>query len=111
MNTTQDILRDAVLRMKPVSFEYRNPKKPAEPAGVRIGNPHAVYATSQGIINVDLYQTGGVLPAGSAALPLWKDYALSYIVGLEILEAEPSFEEAPGYKAYNRKYERKFVKV
>ena len=105
-----EILRDAVLRQKPVSFEYVNPKKPNEPKGLRFGNPHAVYATAPGNINVDLYQTDGVaLPIG-VALPVWRDYALKYIVKPSILE-DQSFEIAEDYKPYNQKYARKFIKL
>lgn len=110
MNQPMDLLRDAITRQKSVSFEYKNPKKPAEPEGKRTGNPHAVYATAPGNINLDLYQTGGVaLPIG-VDLPVWRDYSLKYIVNLEILENQ-DFEQAPDYKPYNKKYDRKFIKL
>lgn len=110
MSTTLEILRDAIVRKKPVSFRYKNPKKPNEPKGARIGNPHAVYQTTTGNINLDLYQTSGaILPAGTE-LPAWRDYTLTFISDLEIIEG-PSFEVASDYKSYARKYQRKFVKI
>ena len=105
MTTPMDVLRDAILRKKSVSFSYHNPKKSPKPITKIVGNPHALYATNTGNINLDLYQTSG------EATPTWKDYTLAYILDLKILESEPSFTEAPDYKSYARKYERKFIKL
>ena len=105
-----EVLRDAIERQKPVSFEYQNPKKPNEPKGRRVGNPHAIYATAPGNINVDLYQTSGAALPTSVEFPVWRDYALKYISNAEIIE-EQSFEISEDYKPYNQKYARKFIKL
>jgi hypothetical protein len=111
MSAAMDVLREAIERKKPVSFRYLNPKKPDEPKGRRVGNPHAIYATAPGNINLDLYQTGGVaLPVG-VDFPVWRDYALKYIADATLLEDKPPFELATDYKPYNKKYERKFIKL
>jgi len=105
-----DILRDAIARKKPVSFTYKNPKKVGEPKGKRIGNPHAVYQTTTGNINLEVYQTAGAIFPADTQLPVWRDYTLAYVSDLEIIEGA-SFEVAPDYKSYARKYQRKFVKI
>jgi hypothetical protein len=106
-----DILRDAIERQKSVSFHYVNPKKPLNSTEACIGNPHAVYATAPGNINVDLYQTSGAILPDGAVFPAWRDYALKYMVDLIILEDLPPFTPAQDYKTGNRKYDRKFIKI
>ena len=110
MRPNLDILREAINRRKPVRFNYNNPKKPEASGEFRVGNPHAVYATSMGNINVDLFQTDGPIE-GSSGLPSWRDYTLAYIEGLEIDEKAVPFAPCDDYKPSNQKYLRKFAKI
>jgi hypothetical protein len=111
MTTPIDVLREAITRQKSVSFHYINPNKPLDSFQACVGNPHAVYATASGNINLELFQTSGaVFPAGTK-FPVWRDYSLKFITKIKILESQPSFDLAADYKSDNRKYERKFFKI
>jgi len=96
----QQILIDAIDNRRLVSFSYEN--KP-----IRRTAPHAIYISSAGNKNLDAYQFDGYSRSGN--LPDWRNFLLSKIQNLEILDE--GFEIAPGYKSYSPKYNRAIHKI
>ena len=96
----QEILIEAIDSSKLVNFNYEN-----QP--IRRAAPHAIYISSAGNKNLDAYQFDGYSQSGN--LPDWRNFLLSKIKNLEILNEK--FEIAPGYKSYSPKYNRSIHKV
>lgn len=96
----QQILIQAIDDRKLVSFYY-------EDQPIRKAAPHAIYISTANNKNLDAYQYDGYSQSGN--LPDWRNFLLSKIENLEILDE--SFEIAPGYKPYSRKYIRTIHKI
>lgn len=98
-----DYLRKAIETKKCISFEYVCENR-AE--GIRYGNPHAVFIATSKNINVHIWKTGGVCTSNSKKIPDWREYRISFIQNVIVLEDEECFELAQGYKPYSPRYSR-----
>jgi len=84
----QQILIEAIDNRRLVSFYY-------EDQPIRRAAPHAIYISTAGNENLDAYQFDGYSKSGN--LPAWRNFLLSKIENLEILDE--NFEIAEGYKS------------
>lgn len=99
MNNEQTLIT-AIDSRRLVNFNYEN-------QSIRRAAPHAVYISSAGNKNLDAYQFDGYSKSGN--LPDWRNFLLSKIQNLEILDEK--FEIAPGYKTHSPKYNRSIHKI
>lgn len=103
--TILDTLIVAIKSRKPVSFEYN---KPGKVAGIRIGNPHAVFiftskagATST---KIHLVQTDGVSDSVDLSpFPDFRMFNIEELSNMVVIEDSPVFE--PYYEKYNPEWE------
>jgi hypothetical protein len=109
-----DTLILAIKSRKPVSFEYN---KVGKVAGIRIGNPHAVFifTSKEGAqsTKIHLVQTGGVSDTIDVSpFPDFRTFNIEDLSNMVILENSLSFE--PYYEKYNpdwKGYKDVFEKV
>ncbi len=86
-------LAQAITRRQPVSFYYEDKWQPAGTpgrAGIRVGNPHALWKGSNGTTYLHLY----VDPRSATAtgmLPGWRTFIVSRIKGTSTLELGETF--------------------
>lgn len=101
---SQLLLEQAIHMRRTISFNYI---KDGKRQGVRIGNPHALYATKGGLIMCDVYQTSG--DTEDYTLPDWRAFTIDEIDYVQILGAE--FRPAVGYNSTAEKYHDVIAKV
>ena len=84
MPNNEDILKKAITKVKKIEFLYKGHK--------RIADPHH-YGLHGGEKQLHAYQTGGA--SSSGGLPEWRNFSLSEIENLKILETSftPPSEE------------------
>lgn len=102
-----DLLKQAIEAQKPISYEYVLEGKVE---GRRYGNPHAIFISTKGNINIDIFKTGGVRTDKTIALPRWQQYKVAHIENVEI-ENDEVFEIAEGYNPYSNKYDKTIMKI
>lgn len=100
MEKNKELLIKAIDSRKLVNFNYED--KP-----IRKAAPHAIYISTANNINLDAYQFDGYSESGN--LPDWRNFILSKIQNLEILDE--NFKVAPGYKSDSPKYNRAIHKI
>lgn len=103
-----EILKIAIGRKKSISFEYEFENRVA---GVRIGDPHAMYFARNNDINIHVWKTGGVATDVSEAVPDWRAYKVRHILNVQILEDLPEFAVADGYASESNLYFRAIAKI
>lgn len=108
-----EILIDSVERRKPVSFEYNKPEKTP---GTRFGNVHAIYIFTAGSgeqsTKLHIVQTSGVSDTSDRKpLPSWRNFNISNISNVRILEKEETFAIDPLYKPQSPLYSNPIAKV
>ncbi len=103
MNTLQ-ILKKAIEEQVPIQFNYIRPEKTA---GLRIGNPHAVFIkklkSGEEHIYVHIWQTDGVTDSGGD-IPGWRQFHLNDITDVVPLPEGAPFVIAKGYNPTFYKY-------
>jgi predicted DNA-binding transcriptional regulator YafY len=86
-----ELIRKAISSRKQIRFEY---SRPGSPAGVRVGNPHAIYVNKRkdgGMSTmVDIFQTSGV-SGHPEKLPGWRPFKLEKMESIELLTDEACF--------------------
>lgn len=96
--TVLQILRKTILEKVPIQFNYIRPGKTA---GLRTGNPHAVFIgrlkSGEEQVYVHVWQTGGITDSGQD-LPGWRQFFLNDITDVVPLPDGAPFVIAPGYK-------------
>jgi hypothetical protein len=102
--SSQLLLEQAIHMRRTISFNYI---KDGKKQGVRIGNPHALYATKTGLIMCDIYQTSG--DTEDYTLPDWRAFTIDEIDYVQILGAE--FQPHPSYNREAEKYADAIAKV
>lgn len=103
--TILDTLILAIKSRKPVSFEYN---KAGKVAGIRIGNPHAVFIfTSKAgakSTKIHLVQTDGVSDSSDLSpFPDFRTFNIEELSNMTVLEDSLVFE--PHYEKYNPEWE------
>jgi predicted DNA-binding transcriptional regulator YafY len=98
------LLEQAIQMKRTISFNYI---KDGKRHGVRIGNPHALYAAKSGQVMCDIYQTSG--DTEDYTLPDWRAFTIDEIDYVQILGA--AFQPAAGYNREAGKYENVIAKV
>lgn len=106
MNTLE-ILKTAIEMRKPIRYKYN---KEGRAIGIRYGNPHAIFLSSADNVNIDIWKTGGV-KSDDKPIPDWKVYTIKHMEEITILEDQPDFPIADGYKPNSPKYSRAIAKV
>lgn len=91
-----DLLIQAINSKKPISFEYN---KPGKTAGLRIGNPHALYIftpkdeTLPNSTKLDLVQMSGVSDSKTGeGYSDCSQFDVQYLSNITVLQDDPEFE-------------------
>ncbi|RAJ11018.1 hypothetical protein LX64_00625 [Chitinophaga skermanii] len=108
MPDTLSIIKEAIVKRKPIQYEYNCPGKIP---GKRTGHPHILYTAKHGQTNVDIYKLGGVCTDPSKPLPAWRDYIIDYITHVEIIDTAPSFEIERTFNHHAHKYVKVLLQV
>lgn len=103
---TIDLLTSAIQQRKQVSYEYESPGRVI---GVRIGNPHAIFISTAGNVNIDIFKIDGVKTDPSKPLPAWRQYKVKDIKNVIILDKP--FVTADGYNPTSKQYARVIAKI
>lgn len=106
-----EILKEAIEKRMPISFEYN---KPGKTPGIRVGNPHAVYVMRKKDgsepTKVDVVQTSGVSDSGQA-FPSFRMFDLTELSKIKICAVDKPFEVSDEYKAESDRYKYVIAKV
>lgn len=111
--TILEILEQAIAEKKPISFTYN---KDGRIQSNRIGNTHAVYIftaiSGEQSTKVDIFQTGGDSDTkNEKPLPSWRIFKIEDILNVVILNNEPDFLPAEGYKPESDRYKNVIAKI
>lgn len=101
------ILKEAIKLRKPIIYEYQ---ALGRARGLRYGNPHAIFISTSGNKNIDIYKTDGV-STNSSKLPGWREYNIKNIISVKILHELSEFEIALGYKPHAERYNTAITKI
>lgn len=93
--TTTDVIKQAIAERRTVQLEY--PKHGA--IGLRTCDPHILFESSTGKIQVDCWQAAGPSSSGGP-LPDWRPFTVAEITRCSLTDAR--FEIADGYNPANR---------
>jgi hypothetical protein len=102
-----EVLTEAIRLKKPISYEYEAPERAI---GIRYGNPHAIFISTSGNVNIHIYKTGGV-SSDTKPIPCWKEYKVVQIRNVVLLAIEPAFDIATGYNPISKLYLRMIAKI
>jgi predicted DNA-binding transcriptional regulator YafY len=94
MMTFREQMLEAIRSKCKVVINYRD-------EGYRIVCPHAMYVSSSGKTRINSYQISGH-STSSRKKPYWRHFDVAKITDLKILDE--SFDQAPGYKPFSRRY-------
>ena len=104
---TLEILKTAIAMRKQISYKYN---LEGRAIGIRYGNPHAIYLSSTDKVNIHIWKTGGV-KSDDKPIPDWRAYSIKYMEEITILEDQPDFPIANGYKPNSPMYSRAIAKI
>ncbi|OGU40120.1 MAG: hypothetical protein A2X61_06970 [Ignavibacteria bacterium GWB2_35_12] len=104
---TLELLKKAIELRKPITYEYNAPDRAIGP---RLGNPHAIFISTSGNMNIDIYKLDGVRSTPDK-LPAWRQYKVKNIENVIIHVEENIFEIAPGYNPVSKQYSRVIKKI
>lgn len=111
--STIDIIVEAIIKKKPISYEYIGGKTPIY--GERRGDPYAVYVytdkAGKSTTKVDIFQLSGASSSGKYDQVKMSD--LADLRSVHILENEPSFtvSSLSGYNPESDRYKSVIAKV
>ncbi len=99
---TLELLKQAISTKTPISFYYN---KEGKVRGERIGNPHAIFHNSNGDLQVDIAQTGGISSSTSKnPFPNFRTFDFQNIVNVTVLDNEQQFNLDHNYNSNSEKY-------
>ncbi len=96
-----EILERAINEQKTISFDYKW-------EWVRTWNPHAIFSSSAGNMNIDIYQINWYSNTNQK-IPGWRPFSLAKIEDIDI--SESPFTIADGYSSNSPKYEKAYCKI